>query len=85
MEGSNSEIETVSCGVPQGSILGPLLLILYVNDLSKVSNKFVSILFADDTIILFEGHNIDSIVTSLNYELGKLFGSMQINYLYKCV
>ena len=70
--GSNSEIETVSCGVPQGSILGPLLFILYVNDLSKVSNKFVSILFADDTTILFEGDNINSIITLLNYELGKL-------------
>ena len=70
--GSNSEIETVSCGVPQGSILGPLLFILYVNDLSKVSNKFVSILFADNTTILCEGDNIHSIITSLNYELGKL-------------
>ena len=70
--GSNSEIETVSCGVPQGSILGPLLFILYVNDLPKVTNKFVSILFADDTTILFERHNIHSIVTSLNYELSKL-------------
>ena len=68
--GSNSEIETVSCGVPQGSIFGPLLFILYVNDSSKVSNKFVSILFADDTTILFEGDNIHSIITSLNYELG---------------
>ena len=70
--GSKSEIETVSCGVPRGSIIGPLLFILYVNDLSKFSNKFVSILFADDTTILFEGYNIHSIITSLNYELGKL-------------
>ena len=48
-QGINSEIETVTCGVPQGSIVGPLLFILYVNDLSNVSNKFVSILFSDDT------------------------------------
>ena len=79
--GSNSEIETVSCGVPHGSILGPLLFILYVNDLSKVSNKFVSILFADDTTILFEGHNIHSIIASLNYELGKLIIWLNANKL----
>ena len=79
--GSNSEIETVSCGVPQWSILGPLLFILYVNDLSKVTNKFVSILFADDTTILFKGDNIHSIITSLNYELGKLIIWLNTNKL----
>ena len=80
--GSNSEIETVLCGVPQGSILGPLLFILYVNDLSKVSNKCVSLLFSDDTTILFAGHNIHSIVTSLNYELGKLIIWLNANTLF---
>ena len=76
---TNSEIETVSCGVPLRSILGPLLFILYVNDLPKVSNKFISILFADDTTILFEGNNIHSIVTSLNYELDKYNLSINVS------
>ena len=50
-------------------------------NLSKVSNKFVSNLFADDTTILIEGHNIDSIVTLLNYELGKLIIWLPANKL----
>ena len=78
---TNAEIETVSCGVPQGSIFGPLLLILYVNDLPKVSNKFVSILFADDTTILFDRNKIHSIVTPLNYELDKLVIWLNANKL----
>ena len=80
-QGSYSEIETVSCGVPQGSILGPLLFILYVNDILRVSNKFTSIIFADDATILFEGYNIHSIVTSLNHELGKLMIWLNANEL----
>ena len=80
-QGSNSEIQTVSCGVPQGSILRPILFILYVNDLSKASNKFVSIVLADDTTLLFEGHKIHSIVTSLNNELGKLIICLNANKL----
>ena len=45
--GKISDIMDVTCGVPQGSI--PLFLILYINDFTKVSDKWFHVLFADDT------------------------------------
>ena len=66
LQGTDSKTESVTCGVPQGSILGPLLFIIYVNDISEVSNKIFLILFADDTTILMEGNNIHNGIASLN-------------------
>ena len=44
-----TNIETITCGVPQGSILGPLLFLVFVNDLYKVTKYLDPIMFADDT------------------------------------
>ena len=57
VNGVNSEKLTVGCGVPQGSILGPLLFIIYIHDICNVSNECSLIIFADDTNIFFTGRN----------------------------
>ena len=50
----NSEFTEIRTGVPQGSILGPLLFSIYINDLIKMSNKLNFIMYADDTTIYFD-------------------------------
>lgn len=69
---SHSTVKHISMGVPQGSILGPLLFLIYVNDISDVSDKLYSILFADDTNVFIEGSNLNNLINTLNEELHKL-------------
>ena len=47
--GTSSSVKTVCCGVPQGSILGPILFLLYINDLSNICKNTEPFLFADDS------------------------------------
>lgn len=69
---SNSEQKEIKCGVPQGSILGPLLFILYINDMCEVSKLLDIILFADDTNIFYSASNTAEVSTVINNELKKL-------------
>ena len=69
---SESPQRDISVGVPQGSILGPLFFVLYINDLSAASDFFKYILFADDTNLFASGRNGEELVRCVNSELGKL-------------
>ena len=62
----------IRCGVPQGSILGPLLFLLYVNNLYLASNILEPIMFADDTNLFYSHKNIKTLFNTVNLELKKL-------------
>ena len=59
-----TDLETISCGVPQGSILGPLLFLLYVKDLKNASNMLETIMFVDDTNLFFTHKDIRTFISN---------------------
>ena len=67
-----SERLTIKCGVPQGSVLGPLLFLIYMNDISRCSEILSVILFADDTNLFYSHKNIDTLNKTVNQELKKI-------------
>ena len=68
----SSTLLNILCGVPQGSVLGPKLCILYINDLCNVSKLVKYVLFADDTNIFKSGDNVQKLCNELSIELGRL-------------
>jgi len=68
LENVESGLVDISNGVPQGSVLGPLLLIMYTNDLPK-SSAFYTVLYADDTYLCLSHKNLDNLQHMVNVEL----------------
>ena len=80
VQGTFSSEESVSCGMPQGSILGPLLFTLYVNDMSSAVGCDLC-LYADDSMLLVSGKNVEEIEKTLTNEMNEISKWLQENKL----
>ena len=71
---------SIDIGVPEGSVLGPLLFLIYINDLPIVS-ELVTKLFADDTCLIFSAKSLNSLQTAINCEIQKIEKWLTMNKL----
>ena len=78
---TQSELELIKCGVPQGSVLGPLLFLIYINDIVNSSKLFKFTLFADDTSLYYSCKNTHNLENIINGELTKISNWLSANRL----
>ena len=73
-----SQYHSISCGIPQGSVMGPLLFNIVINDLPLATKKFDFIMYADDTTLVFTLNNfgrpcnVKEIERNINIEISKV-------------
>ena len=76
-----SSKRNVLTGIPQGSVLGPLLFLIYINDIYNSSEKLSFYLFADDTNLLYADKDLKSLESVINIELQKVCDWLNVNKL----
>ena len=81
INGVPSENTKVAHGIPQGSVLGPILFALYTSDLPKAVNTATTFLYADDTTMYCVGESVDQVIATLNKALEELALWCKLNSL----
>ena len=82
VNGHSSSTSTITCGVPQGTVLGPLLFLLYINDIPNSVKHSLTKLFADDSNLFIISNSLRNLFDTANIELSNLTQWIYANKLY---